>query len=102
MLTQSNGQFASFSFNGTGVQIYGAKRFNHGPFHVNLDNSSNIGLNGTTSPDIFQTLLYSATGLQQGPHHVTITNDGTAYLDIDFVSFPSQSCALLLIHSAID
>lgn len=86
MLTNVNGESASFSFNGTGVQIFGAKRANHGPYHVDLDGSSTAGLNGSVpDPGLFQTSLFSAAGLQQGLHRVTITNDGPTYLDIDFV-----------------
>lgn len=86
MKTSSTNQSASFSFNGTGVQIYGAKRSNHGLYHVNLDNGPNIVMNGSAAdPGVFQILLYSATALQQGLHQVKITNDENAYLDIDFV-----------------
>jgi len=91
MLTNVSGESAEFTFNGTGVQIYGAKRANHGPYHVNLDDSPNTGLSGTApDPGLFQTSLFSATGLQQGLHRVTITNDGSSYLDIDFITWQTD------------
>jgi hypothetical protein len=86
MLTNKLGGTMSFSFNGTGVQIFGAKRGNHGPYHVNVDNGPDIALNGTVAdPGVFQTSLYSVSGLRQGLHQVTVTNDANLYIDIDFV-----------------
>jgi hypothetical protein len=85
-LTSTSSESVSFTFNGTGVQIYGAKRGNHGPYHSNLDNGTDTGWNGTSAdPGLFQTSLYSVSGLQQGLHRITLTNDANAYIDIDFV-----------------
>ena len=94
ILTNVSGESAAFTFNGTGIQIYGAKRLDHGPYHVNLDDGPDTELNGTApDPGLFQTSLFSVTGLQQGLHRVTITNDGSSYLDIDFVRLAiSISC----------
>lgn len=90
-VTNVNGESVSFSFNGTGVQIFGAKRGNHGPYHVNLDKSQNTGLNGTAlDPGLFQTSLFSVSGLQQGPHQVTLTNDAASYVDIDFITWQTD------------
>lgn len=86
----TSGPSASFSFNGTGVWIYGAKRGNHGPYRVVLDNV--VTTHDGFQPDsaaLFQTPLFSRFNLADGPHTVTITNQmnisNREFLDIDFV-----------------
>jgi len=85
-LTRTSGASASFTFNGTGVQIFGAKRGNHGPYSVTIDSSAPTALNGTAAdPGEFQASLFSIANLQQGLHKVVIMNGGASYLDIDLV-----------------
>ncbi|KII92350.1 hypothetical protein PLICRDRAFT_468309 [Plicaturopsis crispa FD-325 SS-3] len=51
-LTQIYGASASFSFNGTGVWIFGAKRPNHGPYNITLtsgDGASSTGSSASSS-----------------------------------------------------
>ncbi|KAG6836998.1 hypothetical protein H0H93_016458 [Arthromyces matolae] len=87
MATQTAGGAASFSFNGTGVQIFGAKRGNHGPYLVLVDGTAYPPANGNApDPGLFQQNIFTASGLQQGSHEVTITNQGTTFLDIDFLT----------------
>ena len=88
---------ASLNFTGTGVQIYGAKRSNHGLYHVTLDgvpHPCDGGLqqyqcDGFYDGEISQQVLFSATGLDANKlHTVSIINLGTAgrpYLDVDSV-----------------
>lgn len=100
-LTQIYGASASFSFNGTGVWIFGAKRPNHGPYNITLfsgdgassSSSGNVASftgNGASAQPIFQTPLFIAKDLPQGMHEVVISNAftqaGNDFLDIDFVS----------------
>lgn len=86
-----NGASASFSFNGTGVWIYGAKRGNHGPYKVVLDNVLTRHDGFSVDPGLFQFPLFSGPSLADGLHTVTITNEQTdrsqPFLDIDFVRF---------------
>ncbi|KII92353.1 hypothetical protein PLICRDRAFT_37120 [Plicaturopsis crispa FD-325 SS-3] len=93
-LTQTYGATASFSFNGTAVWVFGAKRFNHGPYNVTLDSETMITLNGHASPDVFQTPLFASGTMKQGLHHVTIANaftDNAAnFIDIDYITWTSD------------
>lgn len=84
-LTKSAGATATFTFNGTGVQIFGAKRGNHGAFTVNLDGAITNENGQSSDPGIFQTALFSTSNLPQGLHTVVLSNPGTNFLDIDFV-----------------
>lgn len=85
-LTQVNGANASFAFFGTGVQIYGAKRSNHGLYQVIIDSLVYPAVSGAepVSP-VFQTALFSTIALHPGYHTVTIANEQALFLDIDFV-----------------
>ncbi|KAG6863959.1 hypothetical protein C0991_001569, partial [Blastosporella zonata] len=88
MATQIAGASASFVFNGTGVQIFGAKRGNHGPYSVKVDDTVYTTVNGLVpDPGVFQQSLFGLDGLQQGRHEVTITNQGTTFLDVDFITW---------------
>ncbi|KAH8823840.1 hypothetical protein DL96DRAFT_1615619 [Flagelloscypha sp. PMI_526] len=92
-LTVGFGASASFDFNGTAITIGGAKRGNHGPYQVLLDDQSSK-FNGSVNPDIFQTPLFEATGLTQGLHNIKIINQpedtNFAFLDIDFIEWHSD------------
>ncbi|KAL0952764.1 hypothetical protein HGRIS_006992 [Hohenbuehelia grisea] len=92
MLCTAAGSSASLTFTGTSVWIFGAKRSNHGPYSVNLDGTVTTGSGYVQS--LFQTPLFSATGLEDRSHTVTITNmrtgDAQPFLDIDFITWTSE------------
>ncbi|KAF9071661.1 hypothetical protein BDP27DRAFT_1218709 [Rhodocollybia butyracea] len=83
------GGTASFTFNGTGVQLFGSKRQNHGPYQVTLDGQTFPVSSGQSNDPIFQTLLFSNTGLPQGEHTVMLQNQGTSaqFVDLDFITW---------------
>nr|GAT57672.1 predicted protein [Mycena chlorophos] len=110
MLTQTNGGTASFTFNGTAFTIFGSKRSNHGaaafpnPRSSSQNTHDPVGLyqvtvDGTTfpaddgeaaDPGIFQTPTFSSPLLTQGLHTVTFTNQGSTFVDIDFIEIMSS------------
>lgn len=78
----------SFSFNGTGVIVYGAKRPYYGQYSVTLDDVTYTGEASFSDPAQFQVPLFSKVSLPQGVHIVTLTNtdpSGEKAVDIDFV-----------------
>ncbi|KAI6033400.1 hypothetical protein EDC04DRAFT_2868874 [Pisolithus marmoratus] len=81
----------SFSFNGTGVWIYGAKRGNHGAYTVELDGATYGSYTGYYPTQEFLQVLFNQTGLSQGMHNLTLTNTGTngQYVDIDLIVWQS-------------
>ncbi|KAG5643448.1 hypothetical protein DXG03_000921 [Asterophora parasitica] len=86
MATQTPNASASFTFNGTSVQIFGAKRGNHGPYSVLVDNTTYPTADGAApDPGEFQQSLFAIDGLKMGRHEVTIVNQGNTFLDVDFV-----------------
>lgn len=88
-VTQAANATMSFTFFGTYVGIYGAKRGNHGPYQVQVDNQQYPIGNGVATPDAFNQTLFS-TNLQNGLHTVTLTNNANTYLDVDYVSWQTS------------
>ncbi|KAG8902718.1 hypothetical protein FRC01_009491, partial [Tulasnella sp. 417] len=95
-LTTTNGAYASFSFNGTGVWIYGAKRFNHGPYRCNVDGNDRPIQDGYSDPanNQISVPLCSAPNLKMGSHTIKITNLWTdanlPYLDVDYIIWETK------------
>ncbi|ESK97297.1 hypothetical protein Moror_17728, partial [Moniliophthora roreri MCA 2997] len=89
--TNVTGGKASFTFNGTGIEIFGSKRNNHGGYVVQIDGTSVSTQSGQSSANQFKTSLFSQKNLENKQHTVTITNQGTnlQFLDIDFVTWYS-------------
>lgn len=83
-LTQAAGTSFSFKFYGTEVNIFGAKRGNHGLYQVTLDGNTSPEVTGAGA-DQFQVQLYTANA-SRGMHTVTMINKENKFLDIDFVS----------------
>ncbi|KAF8315838.1 hypothetical protein DL93DRAFT_2166436 [Clavulina sp. PMI_390] len=89
--TYTTGDSAQFSFNGTGVWVYGSKRWNHGDYDVDLDGASTSGSGQPDGgQDAFQQLLFGSGDLASGPHQLAITNKGfsnstSGYFDIDYI-----------------
>ncbi|KAI4527471.1 hypothetical protein K525DRAFT_264179 [Schizophyllum commune Loenen D] len=89
-VTQTAGTRASFTFNGTNVYVYGAKRFNHGAYSVELDGIKN-NYNGSSDEELFQQLLFSSGPLEgNGPHTLYLQCDGSGdygWLDLDYITW---------------
>ena len=88
--TRTCGASATFTFNGTALWIFGAKRKSHGLYNITLDGSVYTD-DGFYDGDLFQQVLFSAGDLDGTiPHTVSITNwltDRTKpYLNVDSVS----------------
>ncbi|QRW23881.1 hypothetical protein RhiXN_10205 [Rhizoctonia solani] len=99
--SRTDGSQATFQFNGTDVWIFGAKRGNHGNFIVTIDNGQAQRIDGYAprQPDgvdgVYQFPIFSRTGLSDGLHTVTLTNDNGGsttrpFVDIDFITWTSN------------
>ena len=100
MYSYSNGTFtlsvetganATFSFNGTAIWLFGAKRFNHGLYNITLDGQTTTMNGYSPGTGIFQTPLFTQTHLTNTLHTITLTNAGlnsnpfSNFLDLDYV-----------------
>ncbi|KAI6099322.1 hypothetical protein EDD16DRAFT_1697453 [Pisolithus croceorrhizus] len=83
-----------FSFNGTGVWIYGAKRPNRANYYyVQLDDATFGPYNGVPTSQAFMQPIFNDSGFAQKMHTLTLTNQGTGsttYVDIDFIVWQSE------------
>lgn len=98
--SRTNGSTAFFSFRGTAVYIFGAKRGNHGYYRVSLDGEPSQQFDGYagTQPDktdgVYQVPIFSRIGLSNNVHNVTLTNfvnGDRPYVDIDFITWTRES-----------
>ncbi|KAJ3857642.1 hypothetical protein EV368DRAFT_29846 [Lentinula lateritia] len=106
--TSTSGGTASFTFNGTGIELFGSKRGNHGLYQVSIDGTTFPAASGeATDPGIFQTSLFSKTDLEQALHSVVLENQGSAgqFVDLDFITWHGnigQSNEQLLVATVQD
>jgi len=88
--TTAHGASLSFSFNGTGVWLYGAHQPNYGAYNVSVDGKVVAQHDASSSSAAFQQVLGAVSDLEMGSHTVTLTNAGPA-LDIDYVTFQTAT-----------
>ncbi|WWD03615.1 hypothetical protein V865_001670 [Kwoniella europaea PYCC6329] len=73
--TFTDGDRMEFRFNGSKIQVYGAKRDNHATYGVELDGSNPIYTSGHTDNAQYQTVIFSQDDLPTDIEHViTMTN----------------------------
>ncbi|KAF7340849.1 hypothetical protein MSAN_02114400 [Mycena sanguinolenta] len=85
----TQGSSATFTFNGTQIYVYGAKRNNHSPYSVTLDGTTNT-FDGFSAISVWEPIFVSDV-LQPGLHTLTLTNQMTnssfPYLDLDYITW---------------
>ncbi|EIN14160.1 hypothetical protein PUNSTDRAFT_129796 [Punctularia strigosozonata HHB-11173 SS5] len=92
------GTSLSFSFNGTGVWIFGPKRSDHGYYTVMLDDGPNTTFSGfAPEPGLDHFPLFNGTDLLPGSHTITLTNtcsdSNKTFLGVDFITWESEQGA---------
>ena len=87
MVTQVVNASVSFTFFGSALQLYGAKRPNYGLYQVTIDSRVYPPVNGSvsTGQEAFQTSLFQTAALKSGFHKLTVVNLGSTAFDLDFV-----------------
>ncbi|KAF8206809.1 hypothetical protein K438DRAFT_1931376 [Mycena galopus ATCC 62051] len=85
----TQGSSATFTFNGTQVYLFGAKRVNHGPYSVTLDGIETT-YSGFSENAVFGPIFISDV-LKAGLHTVTLTNQMEnmtfPYVDLDYITW---------------
>lgn len=98
---------ATFNFTGNEVHIFGAYRYNSGPYSVTIDGTKSeyMRANGSAPAEnddnqFFQVELYGVSDLRPGTHQVVFTNEwgnsptrvpGLDHIDIDYITFTSSA-----------
>ncbi|KZW03530.1 hypothetical protein EXIGLDRAFT_828411 [Exidia glandulosa HHB12029] len=105
-MTTDNAATATLQFYGPGtVSVYGAKRFNHGPYNVTLDGTVYTGDGFATKPELYKQRLF-AKKVTEGAHTLRINDawvdDGRKYLDIDYIQIVTDVGAKTLTADSSD
>ncbi|MYS20044.1 Right handed beta helix region [Streptomyces sp. DvalAA-14] len=82
--TGTNGDAASYTFTGTGIQVLSETNSDEGSADVYLDGAKVSTVTGNTTGDrLAQQVLASVTGLPKGTHTVKVVKTGGSFLLID-------------------
>ncbi|KAL1720428.1 hypothetical protein EV715DRAFT_197033 [Schizophyllum commune] len=88
-LTNQMGSSASFTFNGSAIYIFGAKRRGAGVYVVELDGEGTT-FSGHDQAGQFQVPLFAQDSLDNTLHTVKVTNRESLYLDIDYITWTAS------------
>ncbi|KAJ8691879.1 hypothetical protein PTI98_011400 [Pleurotus ostreatus] len=86
----SFGAEAVFSFNGTGVSIFGGRKSGYGAFGVLLDGVPYEGSASTQGNDEAAVLLFSKNDLENTNHTVKVIANGPKPFDIDKIAWITE------------
>jgi hypothetical protein len=86
-VSRKPGEWASFSFTGTGVKWIGAKNVDHGEAEVYIDGKLDTTVKAIAPTWLMQQEVYTKTGLSPGPHVLKIVVKTAAYQDFDAFAF---------------
>ncbi|WWC91655.1 uncharacterized protein L201_006601 [Kwoniella dendrophila CBS 6074] len=84
--SQSNSTM-NLSFNGSSIQLFGGIGIQHGNYSISLDGTLKGVYNATYFENLPVVSLYMASGLEEGPHIIQLTNLGkskTSVIDFDY------------------
>jgi hypothetical protein len=96
-VSQTPGDWCTFSFVGTGVKWIGAKAGDHGDADIYIDGKYDTTIDGRASTWLKQQEVYTKTGLPNGPHVLKIVVKTAAYQDFDAFAYsaaPSRPAAV--------
>ncbi|KDR74999.1 hypothetical protein GALMADRAFT_1332029 [Galerina marginata CBS 339.88] len=88
-VTQAKGATMAFSFYGTSVTIFGARRDNHGGYQVQIDSNPSSPFSGQSNTAEFNQVMFTSS-VPLGVHNVTVTNGDNKFFDIDYLTFQTN------------
>lgn len=100
------GASVSFSFNGTGVWLYGGHRPGYGNYTLNVDGNTVSSGSASSSNPVFDQVLGGSSNMTMGEHTAVLSSVGGGPVDVDYLVFETQiggsRCASfrLLFHDA--
>ncbi|KZT72234.1 hypothetical protein DAEQUDRAFT_723438 [Daedalea quercina L-15889] len=89
--TNTQGAYASFAFNGTGVWLYGGLRSNYGNYQISVDGEKVTSGSAKSTKTQVKHALGGTSGLQMGEHTVTLMNEGGGPVDLDSLVFETKA-----------
>ncbi|KAH9951536.1 hypothetical protein B0H21DRAFT_887942 [Amylocystis lapponica] len=85
--TNVSGASAQFTFNGTGVWLFGGHRPNYGEYYVSVDNHVVSSASASSSQPVVGQLLGGTSNLVMGEHTVTLVSTENGMIDFDSLVF---------------
>ncbi|EJD42534.1 hypothetical protein AURDEDRAFT_138190 [Auricularia subglabra TFB-10046 SS5] len=95
-ITQSNQAYATINFNGTRIEVYGAKRGNHNLYTTTLDGVTKTANGVSSNGEKFGQTLFDSGNMSDGPHTLIVRDASTnsdpnfSYFDIDYVIIETE------------
>ncbi|TYJ57085.1 hypothetical protein B9479_002186 [Cryptococcus floricola] len=93
-ITSTDGAIMTVPFTGSSIQLVASLNSVHGNYSVSLDGAEAEVFNSNFFAAVYQVPIYTASGLDEGDHTVTVTNLGTgttAVLSFDYAMVNSTS-----------
>jgi Carbohydrate esterase 2 N-terminal len=81
--TQTNGDSATFSFTGTGIQVLSETNSDEGTIDVYVDGTKTETVNADSATRVAQQAIVDVSGLSQGAHTVKLVKTGGQYMLVD-------------------
>lgn len=80
----------TFTFNGTGVWLYGAHRPGYGSYSLSVDGNTVVNGSAASSNPLFDQVLGGSANLGMGEHTAVLTSTGGGPVDFDSLVFETQ------------
>ncbi|WVW86137.1 hypothetical protein I302_108178 [Kwoniella bestiolae CBS 10118] len=77
-MSPTAGSSMQLKFNGSSIQLYGGVNNAHGDFTISLDGGEQEVYNANNWQLVYQVPMYTASGLTEGEHTITMTNQGAS------------------------
>ncbi|KAG6844326.1 hypothetical protein H0H87_007732 [Tephrocybe sp. NHM501043] len=90
MVTRTPGATMSITFEGVNIAVYGSMSPEHGNYTTNIDGIVGFGDGQTTEPTMYNAKVYVSNTLSPTTHTLTILNQHTDILDIDYITWTSK------------
>ncbi len=87
--TQTNGDSATINFTGNSIRLFMPVYSAYGRFNVTLDGGAQGTFSAANPEYVSRAMAYSASGLAQGAHTVTITKVDGSYMQLDYYEIDS-------------
>lgn len=91
--TTANGDSASFSFNGTGIQVLGETNTDEGTIDVYVDGTKTETVNAYSATRVAQQPIVDISGLKQGAHTVKLVKTGGQYMLVNAFTVTPEAVA---------
>ncbi|WWC94843.1 hypothetical protein V866_001693 [Kwoniella sp. B9012] len=77
-MSSTTGSIMELKFNGSSIQLFASINSDHGDYTISLDRGEQEVYSGNNWQLVYQVPIYTVSGLTEGEHTITITNQGVS------------------------